>query len=451
MAGRSLACPHCQRSLNLHSADSGFLICPHCQRSSRHTGDKLTRLSADTIVAPTDAALAVHDTITVQGRRYTIGGIVQYRDGEGNLSTDYDLIGRGDEIVGLEEAGGEWTLNRYLPNGERLVKKTDQSAELFKQTFTFDDTYRLDVIAAVGEFEEPVKVGDKTRFDYYEGKEYGLTAEMSAQGQPLSWYLSYPIRADEIGAPTGRKLTAPAGFGARLSGFLGLSGASAPAPAAPSPMGSRRGARAETVALLASLVRPSSRLGPVAPSPLLSKPTSGSQIVRWSLIFAAAAIVLQLLLMAASQNKKVYDSGQRTTGATTQSSWISEPFELTGRRSNVQVQALTSLSNQWMGFELALVNKTSGKVFHIYEDTGHWHGYDGGEAWSEGTPRPEFYFSSIPAGNYVLEVMTYADVPDIRYQLVMHRDVPRGSYLLYILIAFAVLPALYWLRRQKIS
>jgi len=417
MTGRSLACPHCQRGVSLHSADSGFLICPHCRRGSAHAAGKLAHRATTAVPAPTGAALAPGDALVVQGRHYTVGGVVQYRDGEGNGSTDYDLIGKGDEIVGLEEAEGEWTLNRYLPNGERLVKKTDKRAELFKQAFTFDDSYRLDVVAAAGEFEEPVAAGDKVRFDYYEGSDYGLTAELSPAGQELAWYLSYSLRADEIRAPAGRKL-ARAGLGERLSGFLGLTDAAVSRP---------------------SVARE---------SPLTSKPATDGQIVRWSLIFAGIAILLHVLFMTAAQNKLVLDSGQRDTGAATQSSWISEPFEITGRRSNVQVQAATSLSNQWMGFELALVNKASGKVFHIYEDAGHWHGYDGGEAWSEGTPRPEFYFSSIPAGSYVLEVMTYADVPNIRYRLVLHRDVPRGSYLLYILIAFAVLPVLYWLRHN---
>lgn len=416
MAG-SLSCPHCQRSVPLRSADSGYLICPHCRRGSTQAGGKLARHGSAAIPAPSGASLAPGDTLVVQGRHYTVGGIVQYRDEEGNRSTDYDLIGKGDEIVGLEETDGEWTLNRYLPNGARLVKKTAERAELFKQSFTFDDRYPVEVTAAAGEFEEPVAAGDKARFDYYEGSEYGLTAELSPAGQVLAWYLSYAIRADEIRAPAGRKLSAPAGIGGRLSGFLGLSGAGASASPA------------------------------TGKSPLVQKPATGSQIVRWSLIFAAIAIVLHVLFMATAQNKKVLDSGLRQTGAAKQSSWISEPFELGGRRSNVQVQAQTNLNNQWMGFELALVNKSSGKVFHLYEDASHWHGYDGGERWSEGTPRPEFYFSSIPAGTYVLEVMTYADVPNIQYQLILHRDVPRGSYLLYILIAFAVLPGLYLLRR----
>lgn len=417
MAG-SLSCPHCQRSAPLYSADSGYLICPHCRRGSTHAGGKLARHASAAIPAPAGASLGLGDAIVVQGRHYTVGGIVQHRDEEGNRSTDYDLIGKGEEIVGLEEADGEWTLNRYLPNGARLVKKTDERAELFKQSFTFDDRYPVVVTAAAGEFEEPVAAGDKARFDYYEGSEYGLTAELSPAGQVLAWYLSYAIRADEIRAPAGRKLTAATGIGERLSGFLGLSGTAAAKP---------------------SITRA---------SPLVKKPATDGQIVRWSLIFAAVAVVLHLLFMVTAQNKKIYDSGPRTTGAATQSSWISEPFELTGRRSNVQVQAQTSLNNQWMGYELALVNKTSGKVFHLYEDAGHWHGYDGGERWSEGTPRPEFYFSSIPAGTYVLEVMTYADAPNLGYRLALNRDVPRGNYLLYILIAFAAVPVLFWLRRN---
>lgn len=417
MAGRSLSCPHCQRSVSLHSADSGYFICPHCRRGSNHAGGKLTRHTTTMIPAPTGAALAPGDALVVQGRHYTVGGVAQYRDEEGNRSTDYDLIGKGGEIVGLEEADGEWTLNRYLPNGERLVKKTGQRAELFKQAFTFDDRYPVAVTAAAGEFEEPIAAGDKARFDYYEGSEFGLTAELSPAGQVQAWYLSYAIRADEIRPPAGRKLSAATGIGERLSGILGLAGAAADK---------------------SSITRA---------SPLVKKPATEGQIVRWSLIFAGIAILLHVLFIVTAQNKKVYDSGPRTTGAATQSSWISEPFELTGRRSNVQVQAQTNLSNQWMGYELALVNKTSGKVFHLYEDASHWHGYDGGERWSEGTPRPEFYFSSIPAGTYVLEVMTYADVPNIQYQLVLNRDVPRSSYLLYILIAFAALPGLHLLRR----
>jgi hypothetical protein len=417
MAKGAPSCPHCQRAVSLRGPESGFLVCPHCRRGSNHHQGRLARHAGGVFPAPAPASLALSDGVTVQGRRYTVGGIAQYRDSDGHLSTDYDLIGRGDEVIGLEESDGEWTLNRYLPNGERLVKVEDGKAGLFKRTFTFDARYDLEVTAAVGEFEEPFNPRAKWRFDYYAGDEYGLVAERSPSGAIQAWYLSYALRPDEIGAPAGRRLAGGGGLGERISGFLGLAG-SAAAPAARSR------------------------------SPLLEKPASDGQVLRWSLIFAGIAVLLHVLFLITAQNKPVLDSGPRSTGEARQSNWISEPFELSGRRSNVQVKAETSLSNQWLGFELALVNKSSGKVFHIYEDAAYWYGYDGGESWSEGTPRPDFYFSSIPAGTYVLEVMTYADAPNLRYRLVLRRDVPRGSYLLYILIAFAALPALFWLRRH---
>lgn len=405
MAERKYDCPHCRHPLRVVQGASRFVICPGCRRPSQLEAGTARPLTGESWPAPRDAALKVGESTTVRNCRYRVTALMQYRDADGNLSTDYDLDARGSREASLEQAGEEWTLNNHLPRGHQTITLSGDQALLYKQPFPFAQRFRLNTVSALGEFEELPEQGAQADFAYYEGEDYGLAAELDEHGKPLDWYLAYSLDADE--APGAASATS---FADSLQRFAGLSG-------------SEKAAREP------------------------EKATPVGQIVRWSFLFIAAAILIHVGFAAIGQDKLVFDSGPRTVG--TDGQWMSEPFRIEGRTSNVLASVSANLNNQWLALELTLVNTQTGRWYRRIEELGFYHGVDGGESWSEGDRTPDVYFSSVPEGEYQLEVAAFADQPQTVYSLKIRRDVANTRYLWYVIATFAALPLLFALKAMN--
>lgn len=333
--------------------------------------------------------------IRVGGKPYTVAAVIQYKGRDAQRWTEYELVSAAGEWISLEHSSDEeWSLSRHLSHGTKRVHATAKEAELFGTVFPHYDNYAVSVDAILGEFEKLPNIGDRLRFACYEGEDYDLMAELGPDGKPCDWYLSYECDEPDM---AGAALSEGASFQARHSSSL-------------------------------------------ASSPKM-------EVAKWSAIFATLAVAIHLLFAQAGQNQLVYTSETRTVGDGVQ--WVSEPFRLTGRTSNVVARVDTDLNNQWLGLELTLVNTANSQWYRRYEEISLFQGYEGGESWREGDPDPDIYFSSIPAGEYVLQVEATADYPGLAYQFTLHRDVANSNYLLYVLAIFGVLPAVFALQAME--
>ena len=64
----------------------------------------------------------------------------------------------------------------------------------------------------------------------------------------------------------------------------------------------------------------------------------------------------------------------------------------------------TSLTNNWIGLDMTLVNKATGEAWPASREISFYSGYEGGESWSEGSRNDEVVFLDIPPGTYYLAV-----------------------------------------------
>jgi hypothetical protein len=60
----------------------------------------------------------------------------------------------------------------------------------------------------------------------------------------------------------------------------------------------------------------------------------------------------------------------------------------------------TDLDNNWLGLNLTLIEKTSGRAWTAQTDVAYWHGFEDGGTWSEGDRTRELVFRDLPAGTY---------------------------------------------------
>jgi hypothetical protein len=170
----------------------------------------------------------------------------------------------------------------------------------------------------------------------------------------------------------------------------------------------------------------------------------------WLLLvaFLSAAVLIHLAFAVFSQRRVVY-AGQHEYRRGVPAAVVTEPFTLTGRRSNVVVEITTDLRNSWGSFTLALVNVDTGAALDFGREIAYYAGQDSDGPWSEGSQADTVYLPSVASGRYYLLVEPESDSRVMAYTVTVRRDVPRTVYLVVVLVLLLVPPLVFWYRRHR--
>ncbi|MFT3772718.1 MAG: DUF4178 domain-containing protein [Minicystis sp.] len=82
-------------------------------------------------------------------------------------------------------------------------------------------------------------------------------------------------------------------------------------------------------------------------------------------------------------------------------SFVSPPFDLSGTKA-LEVHVKSDVDNHWAWVEGAVIREDSGDASFFGLETAYYHGYDDGEAWSEGNREASQVLTSPARGSYVL-------------------------------------------------
>ena len=101
---------------------------------------------------------------------------------------------------------------------------------------------------------------------------------------------------------------------------------------------------------------------------------------------------------------------------------MTEPFELTGKPSNVEIKIDTDLRSDWVYFNLALINETTGQSRDFGREVSYYS--------DEGSPRDRVVIPHVASGKYYLRVEPEktANSAGLNYELTVRRDVPTYSW-----------------------
>jgi hypothetical protein len=162
--------------------------------------------------------------------------------------------------------------------------------------------------------------------------------------------------------------------------------------------------------------------------------------------FVTAAVLLHLAFAVFSQRRVVY-AGHHEYRRGAPAAVVTQPFELTGRRSNVVVEIVTDLRNSWGHFNFALVNVETGAALDFGREIAYYTGHDSDGSWSEGSNRDTVYLPSVVSGRYYLLVEPESDSRAMAYSVTVRRDVPRPAYL-FVALGLLVIPPLIFAYRR---
>lgn len=395
-------CPTCSAELviRLHGL-SRCIVCPGCGRVfSRETSTgKLSELRRYHIrnFIP---YLVPGDSGELFGRRYLVTGWVQKKEkGTSFKWVEYHLFNPVHGFAQLSVFDGHWTFHEQL-SVYPLDVNINGILVFDRRAYEPYNSYSCIVLEAAGEFTRDVNDDQRAKLRELISPPYMLTRE--SDPDELAWYLGQYVEPAVV-----------------KKGF-------------------------------AKTKEPPLRSGIGAAQPM--KLAIEKDVLRTISIAAVAVLVLTQILLGISSGPYTVQEQSYATGLDTAGSYLEvegPPFTLSDHLSAVELRvAPRDLDNNWFEVGGALVNEGTGEVRSFNFNIEYYHGYEGGERWSEGGTKDGIVFSALPAGTYHL-----------KFQPAFDRSRPVGGFVasvdvdpmlwsnMWLMLALALaFPLLTWYR-----
>lgn len=181
-------------------------------------------------------------------------------------------------------------------------------------------------------------------------------------------------------------------------------------------------------------------------------PYAGRASRYWA-IFAVLAIVLLVegaVRMISAARQPVFRQTYTYQPGAADSSFVTPIFEVGPRASNIEVSMSTNARNNWIYFDLALINADTGDAFDFGREVSYYFGTDSDGSWTEGSDRDDAVLPTIEPGRYYLRVEPETEktsVP-VAYTITVTRDVPSPLFYLIGLVVLFIPPVFVWMREK---
>jgi hypothetical protein len=327
-----------------------------------------------------------------------IGYIVKEDVASGFLWDEYLLYNPYHGFCWLLEISGHFSIAKKL-NAVPCAHSSSYASEFEynKKNYKLFNVGKVKTAFVLGEFYWRVKAGDTvTMADYISPPEM-LSSEID--GSEINWSSSFYISSKEVYSAF--KLSPK-----RTPIFdIGV------AANQPNPTGDRLSKYKEFFAALAGLTV-------VAMASLLTMPTKN--------LYTFNDIV--------AESTPVWNSSSNAVSAGPKPA-ISPSFKIEGM-GNIGIEMSSPVNNEWVEASMSLVNEDTGQTFDFEQGVEFYSGTDSDGAWSEGSRYSDKIISSVPAGNYHLEVELKSNKPIPTASLVIKRN---SMMMMNFIFAFAAL------------
>lgn len=171
----------------------------------------------------------------------------------------------------------------------------------------------------------------------------------------------------------------------------------------------------------------------------------------------AIALLVMMLLFTVTSKRRVVLNERRSfaLAAGIEPSYVTAPFELSGRPAPLEIAINTDLRNNYAYFNFALINEETGQAYDFGREVSYYSGVDSDGPWTEGSQSETVLLPAVPPGRYYLRVEPEMDpsstsgVPRMTYQLRVRQDVPYYGWFLAAGVLLAIPPGLSTWRAFK--
>ncbi|MGI4865954.1 MAG: DUF4178 domain-containing protein [Janthinobacterium lividum] len=414
--GTWVSCPKCAAQVPCYDpARSEYFCCFNCRTYFR--ADPSAAGSAATVVSgfkkelPPGPSLPLGATGVLAGYHCRVTGYQVRSEKKDHTAEwrEYQLrpltpISGDDPIdfpLQLAEYQGHWLLirrAREFPTTENPRPKgaqewTDQAGRKYQLWHRYQPIIR----DAQGEFDWNILDDEALNISEYTAPPYILSSEQLAR-RSATWYLAEHLEPRQVAAA----------FGLSVSGL---------------PM--RQG------------------IGAAQPGPIPSWP----HLLRVALAAVVALVLVQTALVLWQPPRQLLAqtfTATEASGTATSQVLVSEAFTIAGPTAlNAELQ-VPNLDNHWVEVTASLVNEQTGRGYEFTRSVEYYHGYEGGESWSEGSHSVEAVLRQVPSGRYHFNLYPSLDkgVGTAGLSLRVTQNTPLWSNFFLALLGLGLVPAL---------
>ena len=175
-------------------------------------------------------------------------------------------------------------------------------------------------------------------------------------------------------------------------------------------------------------------------------PHKGQAAWYWGLfgLLVLLTALAAMVRIASAAREQVFAGSYQYRATSLDSSFVTPSFALS-EDSNVEVAINTNLANNWLYFNLALINADTGTALDFGREVSYYYGTDSDGRWTEGSQRDRATLPSVAAGTYYLRVEPEGagqSGPPVNYSIAVRRDVP-SLFLYFVVIGVLLLPPIF--------
>lgn len=374
-------CLDCNYEVNLPvKIPSEYFVCPKCYLFHSYKNGFL-RADEGVKMPSFVSHISVGMSVVLEGQTYWVSNFILKKSPEREYWREYELVSENGTYKYLTEEGGNWTISEQIELDKDFNKLEIHYDD---KDFAIFDKGSCQDCSGVGFFDFKL---DQNFIKYkdYISPPYLLSVEVEEKKQIV--YYGKHIEADEV------------------KKHFNLT------------------------------VLPSkSKIGMV-------QPFGYYDLRRCITIFCYAAIVVlvsHLVFYQTSSNQLVYsktidlvnDNGKEIS---------TDVFELNGPIAPLKIFIETDVDNSWVATDFSLINQTTNEVAYFSKDVEYYHGYEGGESWSEGGSSEEFNICGVSSGKYIISFNPNKDSSDsnnTRMKMDVYWDKSDNWNFMFVLLSF---------------
>lgn len=393
---RRISCPGCGATVPVHGGDqAGSVVCAHCKSHLDISSDEPSVLGSLASKRRPVIPFKLGQECRFRGNTYHLAGHIRFTERDEGLFYHADellLFSKTAGYLWLVMEDGHFSLSKELtkrPTGITPRFASQKQKFLFqgKQWTVFDSGYS-EITWVSGELPWVAQVGDKTNYMDAISPPYLVNAEWTKE--EMEWYRAEYITREEIARA----------FKMPVSKFPPAEG--------------------------------------VAPNqPYLTTP-----LRKQSSLALGAFAALFLLLVLWSLIKLGGRSGMIDLPSSIYTEeTLTDTFTITKPNSLCRAKFKSSISNNWVYLDLAIINENEEAVMDFSAQMSYYSGYEGGEHWSEGSKTDSVVFKIKDPGEYSFlvkgETASSSVHPNISIDVRQNVVLTRYFLIFFALTAFA--------------
>ncbi len=404
---KSFKCPSCAAPVSVNISSTVTIVCGSCKALLDVSDKSVKTLKKYQNAANIKPRIELGSSGRFDGVDYQVIGFMRRQVVESVYKSQWDeylLYHPTQGFRWLIAARGHWNFANQIQKFPKISNNwSNSSSEVYlEKRFKHYEKYQSKVIYVLGEFYWRVSLDDASEINDFIAPPSMLSQEKT--GKELSWTQAEYIDYRDVEAAF------------KLDNLL------------PEPSG-------------------------IAPNQPSSYDADTPSFIKAVSSFLALGLFIHLFFILFSSNRLIIDANANFEHKLGAAPFQSEAFNLEGRNTNLVITQDATLGNDWLATDVTLIEKSTGKTYGAGREMSFYSGYDSDGSWAEDASKSEIILSSIPAGNYYLEVLPFNEVNGntgyINSHIKVYRDVPQWSNLWLLWAFLIIIPLIFYYLRYR--